>query len=402
MSGLDGAAWGRGWARVALVVVVGINLRAFLTAPSALLANIKADTGMGYGSLALLTLLPMLLMGVGAFVTPGIQAAVGTRRGMLAAVAILMTGSLTRFFASDGLSLIVTAAICGFGVAFVQAAFPGIIKADFPTRTPAITGLYSGMLMASGALGARLTPVFVNSGFSWQAALTWPAIPAAIALCFAFRVLSDTKAAAPDSALTRMLLQRPRTWTLMAAFGLVNAGYTSMVAWLPSYYQSHGWDRSESGNLLAVMAVCQAASALALPILAGRRIDRRPWLLPTLMLQAIGFFGLAIFPELSPGLWVGVCGAGLGGGFSLTIVAALDHLPRPEQAGALVGLMQGGGFLVAALGPFATALLHGLTGSFASGWVMHFGCVAMTLFLYLRFCPNRYRDVMECGPDRSQ
>src|SRR6516164_1572060 len=106
MSGLDGAAWGRGWARVALVVVVGINLRAFLTAPSALLANIKADTGMGYGSLALLTLLPMLLMGVGAFVTPGIQAAVGTRRGMLAAVAILMTGSLTRFFASDGLSLI--------------------------------------------------------------------------------------------------------------------------------------------------------------------------------------------------------------------------------------------------------------------------------------------------------
>ncbi|MBZ9918055.1 MULTISPECIES: cyanate transporter [unclassified Mesorhizobium] len=391
----------RQWTLLALVVLIGINLRPFLTAPGPILADIVADTGMGYGSLAMLTLLPMLLMGLGAFVAPGIQAAVGTRRGLLAALTVLTAGSLLRLVVPGGLSLILTAALCGAGVAFIQAAFPGIIKAKFPTSTPAVTGLYSCMIMGGGALGARLAPLLVNNGYDWRAALAWLAAPAAIALCAAFRVLSDAKASRPDRALTGFLLRRPRTWVLMAAFGLVNSGYSSMVAWLAPYYQAQGWSSAASGNLVAVMAICQAASALVLPVLARRGIDRRPWLWLTLLLQAAGFAGLAVFPALSPLLWVGICGAGLGGSFSLAIVTALDHLPRPEQAGALAALMQGGGFLIAALGPFATALLHGWSGSFSSGWIMHLGCVTVTAFLYLHFNPKRYADVMR-GSEQEQ
>ncbi|TPJ38368.1 CynX/NimT family MFS transporter [Mesorhizobium sp. B2-3-13] len=394
MSGTTQPAAGRQWSLLVLVVLVGINLRPFLTAPGPILANIVADTGMGYSSLAMLTLLPMLLMGVGAFVAPGIQAAVGTRRGLLLALAVLTSGSLIRLVATGGLSLILTAALCGAGVAFIQAAFPGIIKARFPASTPAVTGLYSCMIMGGGALGARLAPQLVNSGYSWRAALAWLAVPAGIALCAAFRVLSDAKEARPDRALTGLLLRRPRTWALMAAFGLVNSGYSSMVAWLAPYYQAQGWSSVASGNLVAVMAVCQAISALALPILARANVDRRPWLLLTLFLQAAGFAGLAFFPAQSPILWVGICGAGLGGSFSLAIVIALDHLPRPEQAGALAALMQGGGFLIAALGPFATALLHDWSGSFASGWIMHLVCVTTTTFLYLRFNPKGYAEIM--------
>ncbi len=59
---------GRQWAMLGLVVLIGINLRPFLAAPGPLLPDIVADTGLGYGGLAMLTLLPMFLMGVGAFV----------------------------------------------------------------------------------------------------------------------------------------------------------------------------------------------------------------------------------------------------------------------------------------------------------------------------------------------
>ena len=62
--------------------------------------------------------------------------------------------------------------------------------------------------------------------------------------------------------------------------------------------------------------------------------------------------------------------AGARGSFPLVIVTALDPLQRPEQAGALAALMQGGGFLIAAFGPFAMALLHGRSESFGSGAVM--------------------------------
>ncbi|MEP9370729.1 cyanate transporter [Mesorhizobium sp. KR1-2] len=387
------------WALLALVVLVGLNLRPFLTGPGPMLATIRADTGLGYGGIALLTLLPMLLMGVGAFLSPGIHAIVGTRRGMLAALAVLMLGSLLRLVVQGGLSLILTAALCGVGVAFVQAVFPGIIKARFPTKMSSVTGLYSAMIMGGGALGAQLTPLLSGPSGEWRTALAWLALPAAIALLAAHRTLADTKASAPDRSLTVTLLRRPRTWLLMVGFGLVNGGYSSMVAWLAPFYQAQGWGVAESGSLVAAMAIAQAVSALTIPMLAARSRDRRPWLWATLVLQGIGFSGLAFYPSVAPILWTVICGAGLGGCFALSLVTALDHLPRPEQAGALAALMQGGGFLIAALAPLATAMLHDWSGSFATGWTMHLACVAITIALYVRLDPARYVQAMEMsGP----
>jgi hypothetical protein len=71
------------------------------------------------------------------------------------------------------------------------------------------------------------------------------------------------------------------------AFGLVNGGYSSMVAWLAPYYQAQDWAAAESGSLVAVMAAFQAAAALVVPILAARSRDRRHWLIATLAMQAI-------------------------------------------------------------------------------------------------------------------
>jgi CP family cyanate transporter-like MFS transporter len=385
---------GPDWAMLALVVLIGLNLRPFLAAPAPILAEIVADTGLGYGGIAMLTLLPMFLMGLGAFVAPGLQVKIGARRGLMVALAILLAGSALRLVAWDGLSLILTAALSGIGVAFIQAAFPGIIKARFPANVPVVTGLYSAMIMAGGAFGARLMPVFMHAGYGWRASLAWLALPVAIALAAAWRILSDVQSGRPDGTLTRQLLRRPRTWVLMAAFGLINAGYTSMIAWLAPYYQAQGWTSADSSGLVAVMAICQAAAALGLPIFARGNIDRRRWLWLTIAFQAIGFFGLAFFPDLAPAIWAGLCGAGLGGSFALAIVTALDHLPRPEQAGALAALMQGGGFLIAAIGPYALALLHDWTGGFAAGWLLHLGCVLVTALLYLRFDPRSYPEAM--------
>ncbi|KQW67356.1 cyanate transporter [Ensifer sp. Root127] len=388
-------ATGRQWMLLTLVLLVAVNLRPFLTAPGPVLSEIVAETGMGYGSLALLTLLPMMLMGVGAFVSPSLQARIGTRRGILIALLVLAAGSLLRLVAPGGVALVTTAALCGAGAAFIQAAFPGIIKAEFPQSIPVVTGLYSAFLMGGGALGARLTPLLVNHGYGWRPALAWLAAPALVALCAACFILSDSRSDRPDKALTGRLLRRPRTWTLIVAFGLVNAGYSSAVAWLASYYQSLGWSSGDSGNLVALMAICQAAAALALPVLARRSIDRRAFLRMTLAMQAVGFAGFAFMPQAAPAVWAALCGAGLGSSFSLAIVTALDHLPRPEEAGVLVALMQGGGFLIASLGPFATAFLHDVSGSFAPGWVMHLLCVASVFFLYMRFNPSRYAQAMQ-------
>ena len=379
---------------LAAIVLVGLNLRPFITGIGPLAADISAQTGLGLQGIALLTLVPMFLMGLLAFGAPLLQARLGTRRSIISALAILAVASLLRLFVTNGWQMVATAALLGLGAAVVQAMFPGVIKRHYPAHVGMVMGLYSAMLMGGGALGAQLSPLVASAMRDWHAGLAWMAVPAVLALLLVARGLPRDAKSGEGANLAGAFLRRPRTWLLMACFGLVNGGYSTAVAWLAPYYQDLGWTAAQSGGLLAVMAVAQAGAALLLPVLAGRREDRRPWVWLTLAMQAIGFAALATRPEAAPLVCVAILGAGLGGCFALTMTVALDHLPDPAEAGALSALMQGGGFLLAALPPWIIAVLHDLTGGFAAGWLLHLVCVAIVVILYYQVSPASYGRTM--------
>jgi len=379
------AAW------LAVVVLVGLNLRPFLTGIGPLAGLIHSGTGLDYRGMAWLTLLPMLLMGVGALLTPLLRRAVDARHAVLGALVLLGAGSALRAASPAGSALIATAAVCGLGVALIQALFPGMIKQRFAGHVAPVMGLYSAALMGGGALGAQLTPLLAQWSGDWRGALAWWALPAWLAVLLAWRVLPGRGASSGVAAASSAaLLRRPRTWLLMACFGLVNGGYASLVAWLAAFYQARGWTSAHSGSLLALMALSQAGAALLLPMLTADWHDRRPWLWLTLALQAAGFAAFAFWPDVAPRTWAVISGAGLGGCFALCMIVALDHLPNPEQAGELSALIQGGGFLIAAMAPWVTAVLRDLSGGFGAGWIAHLGCVAVVAVLVARLAPRGY------------
>ena len=146
------------------------------------------------------------------------------------------------------------------------------------------------------------------------------------------------------------------------------------------------------GSLKPAHRGLQGCSTLE-SVVVGRG-DRRPWLGLALLAQAAGFAGLAFLPGLAPQLWVTVLGAGLGGCFALMMIVVLEHLPDPQEAGTLGALMQGGGFLLAALPPWVIAVLHDASGSFSLGWLAHVGCVLVVLGLCTRLNPERYAAAM--------
>lgn len=380
--------------QLAVVALVGLNLRPFITGVGPLAADLSEQTGLGLQGMALLTLVPMLLMGCFAFAGPFLQARVGARRAVIVALAVLGIASLLRLFVATGPQIVATAALLGVGAAIVQAVFPGIIKQQFPRHVGMVMGLYSAMLMGGGAVGAQASPIVADLFGNWRAGLGWMAVPALAAMILAACYLPRDSVGVQGSNAAAGFLGRPRTWLLMACFGLVNGGYSTVVAWLAPSYQEHGWTGAASGSLLAIMALCQAVAALLLPILARGSNDLRPWLWLTLAMQAAGFAGLALWPEAVPVVWAILLGAGLGGCFALSMIVALDHLPDPAQAGALSALMQGGGFLIAAIPPWIVAVLHDFTGSFLAGWVLHLVCVAVVTVLYWRVDPRGYERAM--------
>ena len=381
-----------------VVVLVGVNLRPFLAGIGPLAGEITAATGLDYRSMALFTLVPMLLMGVCAFAGPSLQRLVGVRAAVIGALVLLGLGLALRLMPLGAAALIGTAALCGLGVAIVQAVFPGIVKEHFPGRVALVMGLYSATLMGGGALGAQASPLVADLSASWRIGLGWLAVPALLAAAAAALALPRGAAASAGALRPGALLRRPRTWLLMACFGLVNGGYSTVIAWLAPSYQALGWGASASGGLIAVMATSQAASALVMPALAARTRDRRPWMWLALALQVVGFAGLAFAPAALPLGWAVLVGIGLGGSFALAMVVALDHLDDAGSAGALSALMQGGGFLIAAIPPWIVAVLHDLTGGFAAGWLMHLGCAVLVAVLALRLSPHGYAASMRMPP----
>ncbi|VVD84217.1 MFS transporter [Pandoraea terrigena] len=404
------------------IVAVGLTLRPTLTSISPLLPQIRTATGMTYPVAALLTSLPVLAMGAGAFAASGLTRRFGERRGVLLGLAVLALACGVRFVADDTATMIATALASGVGIAIIQALLPGVVKANYSAaRMTAMMGLYSAALMGGGGLGAAISPWAARDAGDWRvglgmwlgvvcaAALAWwraplgrtavapAASPATTAedLRAAGQAASDRGASATGGVPSmRDLLRKRRAWTLAVYFGLINCTYTTMVAWLPPFYQQHGMSATRSGALLAALTACQVVAALTLPWLARRHVDRRRWLTLALAATLGGLVGLALAPGAAAWAWIGAIGFGLGGTFSLGLVLALDHHTHPRHAAALAAVMQGVGFCIAALAPFAAGAVLDVTGSFTPSWI---GLIALNVALIAltwRFDPAGYASAL--------
>ncbi|HAU4905114.1 TPA: CynX/NimT family MFS transporter, partial [Aeromonas hydrophila] len=83
-------------ALLVLVILIGLNLRPFLTAIGPLSRDIAESLGLGMDTLAWLTLLPLWLIGGGVLLTPALRSRTGPRQLLGAALLLLGMGSAMR------------------------------------------------------------------------------------------------------------------------------------------------------------------------------------------------------------------------------------------------------------------------------------------------------------------
>ncbi|GAA3544440.1 cyanate transporter [Zobellella aerophila] len=380
-----------------LLLLIGLNLRPFLTSLGPVLDKVRLDTGVNYGTAAFITSLPFLLMGGLAFASVILIRHCGERSALMAALTLLGVGCGARLWIEGGGSLVLSAGLAGSGVAVIQALLPGVAKRWFPHRINLAMGLYSAALVGGGALGAIVSPWVSEQLDSWRWGLALWSLPAFMVLLLWYWLAPSPPTPVSNDAcspgLTPFLLNR-RAWLLALYFGLANSGYSSLVAWLPSFYREYGFGSQSTGNLLAWMALFQAAAALLMPCLARKSKDRRPVLYLALLLQLAGFIGFALLPGSYPWLWVALAGSGLGGFFSLSLILSLDHLHQAQAAGTLAAFVQGVGFIIAATAPWLLGAWLDLGGNFVSGWWVHGGVACSMLFLSRIFDPDGYRHAM--------
>ncbi|QTO46988.1 MFS transporter [Burkholderia latens] len=388
-----------GW-RLAAIVLVGLNLRPALAAVGPLLDMIQRATGIGDSAASLLTTIPILLMGLGALGARRLQRMTGIAGGVWVGVALIGFACASRAGAQHAWLLLASACCAGLGIAMVQALLPGFVKAHFAARIGGAMGVYSTSIMGGAVLASVVAPL-VAARWGWQVALAGWALPAAIAAVawsFAGRG-GDASAPTASSALASAPVPQggpsrsPRAWRLALFFGIATGAYTLVLAWLPPYYMRLGWSATAAGSLLGGVTLAEVVAGLAISATIDRFPDRRPALHAAIASLLAGLLVMLAAPQALALPAALLLGAGIGALFPLSLIVTVDHAATPADAASLTGFVQGVGYLIAGLFPFAAGVVRQQLADLSPAWIA-MACLCVVLFaLAAGFAPTFARRV---------
>lgn len=336
------------------MVVVGLNLRPALSSIAPLLTRLQETAGLTPTTAGLLTTLPVLFLGLSAPLAPLLAKTVGSERALSIALALLTAGLFWRGLPFSG-ALFIGSALAGSAIGLGGTLLPALVKRELPGSADLVTGLYTMALCMGGAIGAGLSVPLTTWLGSWQTSLMSWSLLAAFALLLWHVAAPHPKRAnitpLQASSLIKMLNKR-LTWQIMLFMGLQSSMAYVVFGWLPSLLIDRGYTEAAAGWTMAISIMCQLFAALAAPWLARLGRDQRPALIVVQLITAAGLWILLIGPL--GWKWPGavLLGIGQGGSFSLALTLLVLRTANSHLAGQLSGLVQGGGYTLASLGPF--------------------------------------------------
>jgi MFS transporter, CP family, cyanate transporter len=251
----------------------------------------------------------------------------------------------------------------GIGMGLVGALVPVAAKERFSTRPALATGVYTTGIQI-GATAATLAAVPLAVGASWDLPLA-AFSAAAIAGAIWWLVLGPEAAppVTPDERHSlRSAARRGEVWDIVAVFALISLIYYGFVAWLPDAYVEHGWSEASAAAVMAVLTAAQIPGGMIVAALADKH--RRAFMLGFALCGLIGTAGLAAVPPAA-WLWSALVGLAIGALFPLVLTLPLDLEDHPAGVAAVIGVVLGVGYSVAALSPTVLGAVRDLSGTFA-------------------------------------
>jgi MFS transporter, CP family, cyanate transporter len=179
--------------------------------------------------------------------------------------------------------------------------------------------------------------------------------------------------------------------------GLQSVYYYATLSWLPTLFRSRGVSAAGAGDLLALMNLGNAVTAMLVPVLAHRARDQRLLIAALVLASGGGLSGCLFAPVGGAAAWTLLLGFGQGAGLALAIFFTVARAPDPVTSASLSGFAQGSGYLIAAAGPLAVGFLHAATGDWRVPVLALLGVLAFEL--WAGWLAARARTLPAASPD---
>ncbi len=401
---------GTGTARAVLLVtilVVAANLRPTITALGSVVGLVAVDTGMGAGALGLLGAIPLLAFAAVSPVVHFLTRLLGAERAVLVSTLLLIVATVVRSLPGSLANLWIGTIVMGAAIAVGNVVVPELVKRDFPTEVPFVTGLYSTVLGATAAVASGLALPIAEIG-GWRLGIgIWVLFSVVAALVWPLRMRGSTARSldvAPSSppvggGTKRSVWRSAVAWQVSLIMATQALTYYMLVTWLPTIeVVSLGVDPVTAGWYSFLYQMVGIAAGLGVTPFMRARSDHRAVGVVISLLLVVAVLGLLFAPDLLV-LWLVL--AGLSGGGSLVLALALvgERSPSAADAGRLSGMAQSVGYLLAAAGPWGAGVLFAATGS----WTYPLLAVIAVAFvqLVLSLLAGRDRLTHQAEPDAA-
>jgi CP family cyanate transporter-like MFS transporter len=392
---------------VAGILALAFNLRAAISSLPPVFLELSGTLHISVGIEAVLAAVPVLCFGVFSGFAAPLSRRFGEERVLGTALILLAAGLLLRGV-WPAVMLFPGTVIASGAIALMNVLLPSLIKRRHPDQAGLLIGLYL-LSLAAGAIVAALiaVPLFTavaGSGgggtgpgnVAGAVRLTlgvWalPALAAAVVWVpqLRFRMLPrrtepaagvpavPAVPAAPGGPAVREALAVPAVpgghrltrsalaWQVTAFMGLQSLTYYAALSWFPTLFRDRGVSAAHAGDLLAVMSLGNAFTALLMPVLAHRARDQRMLVAISVLITAAGMAGAAFGPLGTAAPLMFLLGLGQGATLGLSIFLFTARAPDPATSASLSGFAQAAGYLFASTGPLLIGFLHAVTGGWA-------------------------------------
>jgi CP family cyanate transporter-like MFS transporter len=355
------------------VLLVAANMRPVATSLGPLLHQIRSSEHISGAVAGLLTTIPVLCFGAVAPLAGLLSRRIGIARTIALVLAAIVAGLLVRVAGPIAL-LFAGTMLAAAGAACGNVLLPVVVRRSFSSRVGRTSALYTTALVGVAALAAGVTvPLAHLIGHGWRGGLAiWaaPAFLAALVWLPQLRHEPPAAVSAPPATRIRVLTRDPITWHLTIFFALQSFGFYALLAWMPSIFQSHGLSSTDAGLLLGLSGIMAVPAALLIPMVAARAREQGPIALAMAAVTLLGYGGLLLAPASAPELWAVLIGFGQGASFPLALTMIVLRSGSAQLTSGVSTHVQGGGYLLAAAGPFLFGALHDATGSWTVSIVL--------------------------------
>lgn len=332
------------------MLLISALLRPPLSGVGPLLGDIQQGLHLSATQLGLLTSLPVLCFGVGAFAGPWLVrrlGLVGAFTMLLVALTVLLA---TRVWFGFGY-LLLASVLVGLAIAICNVIFPTLIRVEFPSQVSRMTAVYTTLLSIFASLASAVAVPLANALGGWQGSMAVWAVPGVFALAaWAVTARLDhpvSAATAQISAPAPSIWGTSLTWYLATFFGLQSANFYVLLSWLPTILMAQGMAAAQAGATLGYLSVIGIPVGLLLTANL-RRFTSLTWLVVAIS----GFTSVGVLLVSAGGSLVmpgaTLAGFGLASSFPLALALIAEKATSQLITTRLSAVAQGVGYLIAA------------------------------------------------------